>query len=64
MSVVLELMIDQWRLDPPNLLISVTGGARKCNMHPRLSQVFRRGLMKAASSTGGSRTYCVVLSDN
>ena len=48
----LSLMIDHWGLDRPNLLISVTGGAKNFHMRPRLKEVFRRGLMKAAASTG------------
>ena len=45
-------MINHWGLDRPNLLISVTGGAKNFHMRPRLKEVFRRGLMKAAASTG------------
>ena len=55
MSTMLELMMYHWDLDKPNLLISVTGGAKNFSMKPRLKEVFRRGLMKAAESTGKIR---------
>ena len=52
MDVMLDLLVDQWKLKLPSLLISVTGGAKNFHMRPRLKEVFRRGLMKAADSTG------------
>ena len=51
MDTMLTLMMDYWELTKPNLLISVTGGAKNFHMRPRLKGVFRRGLMKAAEST-------------
>lgn len=48
---LLELMLDYWQMDRPNLLISVTGGAQNFTMKPRLKEVFRQGLVKAAEST-------------
>ncbi|MGH0117658.1 UNVERIFIED_CONTAM: hypothetical protein FKN15_041850 [Acipenser sinensis] len=47
-----KLMRDHWGLNVPNLLISVTGGAKNFNMKPRLKNMFRRGLIKVARSTG------------
>lgn len=52
MSNMLTLLMDIWGLDKPNLLISVTGGAKNFHMKTRLKEVFRRGLMKVAKSTG------------
>lgn len=52
MSTMRELLTKVWKIDMPNLLISVTGGARLCDMKPGFIKVFRRGLMEAASSTG------------
>ncbi len=49
---MLNLMLEQWGLECPKLLISVTGGAKNFHMRPRLKEVFRTGLMKAAASTG------------
>ena len=45
-------MLREWNLEIPNLVISVTGGAKSFVLKPRLKEVFRRGLMKAANSTG------------
>ncbi|KAF6122339.1 transient receptor potential cation channel subfamily M member 2 [Phyllostomus discolor] len=50
--VTYQLMTQHWGLDVPNLLISVTGGAKDFNMKPRLKSVFRRGLVKVAQTTG------------
>ena len=49
-------MTQQWGLDAPNLLISVTGGAKDFNMKPRLKSVFRRGLLKVAQTSGTAGT--------
>ncbi|XP_059865742.1 transient receptor potential cation channel subfamily M member 2 [Delphinus delphis] len=51
-SLIYHLMTQHWGLDVPNLLISVTGGAKDFNMKPRLKSVFRRGLVKVAQTTG------------
>uniref|UniRef100_A0A7M4EAF1 TRPM SLOG domain-containing protein n=1 Tax=Crocodylus porosus TaxID=8502 RepID=A0A7M4EAF1_CROPO len=50
--IIYHLMIQHWGLDPPNLLISVTGGAKNFNMKQRLKNIFRRGLVKVAQTTG------------
>lgn len=50
--VIYQLMTQHWGLDVPNLLISVTGGAKNFNMKPRLKSIFRRGLVKVAQTTG------------
>ncbi|KAM4889199.1 LOW QUALITY PROTEIN: transient receptor potential cation channel subfamily M member 2 [Thomomys bottae] len=51
-SLIYHLMTRHWGLDDPNLLISVTGGAKNFTMKPRLKHIFRRGLVKAAQTTG------------
>ncbi|XP_077993111.1 transient receptor potential cation channel subfamily M member-like 2 [Glandiceps talaboti] len=48
---ILQLLKEQWHLGTPNLLISVTGGAKDFNMTSRLKGVFRKGLTKVALST-------------
>lgn len=55
-SLIYQLMTQQWGLDAPNLLISVTGGAKDFNMKPRLKSVFRRGLLKVAQTSGRAGT--------
>ncbi|XP_004696953.1 transient receptor potential cation channel subfamily M member 2 [Echinops telfairi] len=51
-SVIYDLMTQHWGLDDPNLLISVTGGAKDFKMKLRLKNIFRRGLVKVAQTTG------------
>ncbi|XP_051899496.1 transient receptor potential cation channel subfamily M member 2 isoform X2 [Pristis pectinata] len=47
-----QLMTKYWGLNPPRLLISVTGGAKNFHLKPDLKFMFRRGLIKVAQSTG------------
>ncbi|XP_027006707.2 transient receptor potential cation channel subfamily M member 2 [Tachysurus fulvidraco] len=47
-----QFMIEYWKLRPPNLLISVTGGAKNFHMKTDLKNKFRRGLIKVAQTTG------------
>ncbi|XP_033624226.1 transient receptor potential cation channel subfamily M member-like 2 isoform X2 [Asterias rubens] len=49
---MLQLLNKQWNLGTPKLLISVTGGANNFHMSNKLKSVFRKGLIKAALSTG------------
>ena len=42
----LKLMIEDWRMGQPELLISVTGGANSFIMMPKLRQLFNEGLQK------------------
>ncbi|XP_062988393.1 transient receptor potential cation channel subfamily M member 2 isoform X1 [Elgaria multicarinata webbii] len=50
--IIYHLMTQHWGLDIPNLLVSVTGGAKNFNMKLRLKNIFRRGLVKVAQTTG------------
>ena len=47
-----EQMRAQWKILPPKLLISVTGGVGKFHMTSEVKDAFRHGLVKAAESTG------------
>ena len=49
---ILRLMRSKWDLDIPNLVISVTGGAKSFYLKPGLKEVFTKGLIKVAVSTG------------
>lgn len=49
---LLHLMVKDWRLELPTLLISVHGGLQNFSLQPRLKQVFGKGLIKAAVTTG------------
>ncbi|XP_062389510.1 transient receptor potential cation channel subfamily M member 2-like [Sardina pilchardus] len=52
-DVLYHLIKNRWELPTPNLLISVTGGAKNFYMRTHLKQKFRRGLIKVAQTTGG-----------
>lgn len=45
-------MVKDWHLELPTLLISVHGGLQNFDLQPRLKQVFGKGLIKAAITTG------------
>lgn len=49
---LLHLMVKDWHLELPTLLISVHGGLQNFELQPRLKQVFGKGLIKAAVTTG------------
>ena len=52
LELVWTLLTEHWKLPIPNLLISVTGGAQRFDLNPRLKAVFKRGLINAATTTG------------
>uniref|UniRef100_A0A3Q2QG72 TRPM SLOG domain-containing protein n=1 Tax=Fundulus heteroclitus TaxID=8078 RepID=A0A3Q2QG72_FUNHE len=47
-----QLLTELWKLSPPNLLISVTGGNKNFDVKPHLKNVFHRGLIKVVQTTG------------
>ncbi|KAM7380643.1 hypothetical protein PAMP_003923 [Pampus punctatissimus] len=51
-EVLYQLLTDQWKLSPPKLLISVTGGAKNFYLKTHLKKAFHRGLIKVAQTTG------------
>ncbi|XP_012588118.1 PREDICTED: transient receptor potential cation channel subfamily M member 1 [Condylura cristata] len=51
-DLLLHLMVKEWQLELPKLLISVHGGLQNFEMQPKLKQVFGKGLIKAAMTTG------------
>ncbi|XP_041662819.1 transient receptor potential cation channel subfamily M member 2-like isoform X1 [Cheilinus undulatus] len=51
-EILYQLLTEQWKLSPPNLLISVTGGAKNFNLKARIKNMFHRGLIKVAQTTG------------
>uniref|UniRef100_A0A8C5WV12 Transient receptor potential cation channel subfamily M member 1 n=1 Tax=Laticauda laticaudata TaxID=8630 RepID=A0A8C5WV12_LATLA len=51
-DLLLQLMVRDWQLELPKLLISVHGGLQNFELQPKLKQVFGKGLIKAAMTTG------------
>ncbi|KAF7647376.1 hypothetical protein LDENG_00173200 [Lucifuga dentata] len=49
---LLHLMVKDWQLELPTLLISVHGSLQNFDLPPKLKQVFGKGLIKAAITTG------------
>ena len=49
---VLQLLQRHWGLNLPKLLITVHGGILNFDLQPKLKRVFRKGLLKAAKTTG------------
>uniref|UniRef100_A0A7N8YBJ9 non-specific serine/threonine protein kinase n=1 Tax=Mastacembelus armatus TaxID=205130 RepID=A0A7N8YBJ9_9TELE len=49
---ILQLMLKEWHMELPKILISVHGGVQNFELHPRIKQVVGKGLIKAAVTTG------------
>ncbi len=50
-ETVVKFMRKGWDLPTPDLIISVTGGAKSFHMSTRLRKIFQRGLVAAAITT-------------
>ncbi|XP_053258213.1 transient receptor potential cation channel subfamily M member 5 [Podarcis raffonei] len=51
-GVIFDVMINKWNLPAPNLVVSLVGEEENFQMKPWLRDTFRKGLVKAAQSTG------------
>ncbi|XP_043568129.1 transient receptor potential cation channel subfamily M member 6 isoform X3 [Chiloscyllium plagiosum] len=49
---LLYLMLKEWLMELPKLLISVHGGSQNFELPPKLKLIFGKGLIKAAETTG------------
>ncbi|XP_073474717.1 transient receptor potential cation channel subfamily M member 7-like isoform X2 [Aquarana catesbeiana] len=49
---ILHLMVEEWRMQLPKLIISVHGGKQKFDLHPHIKEALSRGLVKVATTTG------------
>lgn len=49
---ILQLLLKEWQMELPKIVISVHGGVQNFDLHPRLKQVVGKGLVKAAVTTG------------
>lgn len=51
-DVLLQLMLKEWQMERPKLLLSVQGASESFGLAPKVLQAFSKGLMAAALSTG------------
>jgi transient receptor potential cation channel subfamily M protein 3 len=51
-ELVLSLLLREWCLERPKLLITTTGGKANFELQPNIKRSLRRGLLKAAKTTG------------
>ncbi|XP_048188298.1 transient receptor potential cation channel subfamily M member 6 isoform X2 [Perognathus longimembris pacificus] len=49
---LLHLMLNEWKMELPKLVISVHGGLQNFKMPSKLKETFSQGLVKAAETTG------------
>ncbi|XP_067849808.1 transient receptor potential cation channel subfamily M member 5 [Heptranchias perlo] len=49
---IFELLTGEWNVPAPNLVVSIVGGEENVQMKPWLRDTIRKGLVKAAQSTG------------
>lgn len=52
-AVIYQMLTKQWGLAPPHLVVALMGGDEVAQMKPWLRDTLRKGLVKAAQSTGG-----------
>jgi hypothetical protein len=45
-----NMLVTEWDLDPPRILLSVTGGAMSFDLPPKLDEMIKIGLQKAAKT--------------
>ncbi|KAK6630175.1 hypothetical protein RUM44_005731 [Polyplax serrata] len=51
-ELILQLFTREWNLETPKLLITVQGGKANFELQPKLKKILRKGLLKAAKTTG------------
>lgn len=51
-ELLVQLMLREWHMEMPKLVISVHGGTDNFPLSPRVCQAFSTGLITAAESTG------------
>ncbi|KAM5194380.1 transient receptor potential cation channel subfamily M member 6 isoform 2-T2 [Mantella aurantiaca] len=49
---LMHLLIKEWQMELPKLVISVHGGVQNFKLPPKVKQLFGKGLVKAAETTG------------
>ncbi|XP_067002827.1 transient receptor potential cation channel trpm isoform X2 [Anabrus simplex] len=51
-ELIMQLFTREWSLELPKLLLTVQGGKANFELQPKLKKVLRKGLLKAARTTG------------
>lgn len=51
-DLIFQLLTREWGLELPRLVISVHGGKTNFELSPRIQRVLRKGLLRAAKTTG------------
>ncbi|XP_028268996.1 transient receptor potential cation channel subfamily M member 6 isoform X1 [Parambassis ranga] len=51
-EALLQLMLREWQMERPKLLLTVQGGSENFTLPPKVKQAFSKGLITAALSTG------------
>ncbi|XP_047447059.1 transient receptor potential cation channel subfamily M member 6 isoform X2 [Mugil cephalus] len=51
-EALLQLMLREWQMERPKLLLTIHGGSENFNLPPKVKQAFSKGLITAALSTG------------
>ncbi|MEQ2169607.1 Transient receptor putative cation channel subfamily M member 3, partial [Goodea atripinnis] len=51
-EALLQLMLREWQMERPKLLLTVHGGSENFILPPKVKQAFSKGLITAAISTG------------
>lgn len=50
--LIYQTLTEEWGLAPPHLVVALVGGDELAQMKPWLRDILRKGLVKAAQSTG------------
>lgn len=50
--LIYRMLTEEWGLAPPHLVVALVGGDELAQMRPWLRDTLRKGLVKAAQSTG------------
>lgn len=53
--LIYQMLTEEWGLAPPHLVVALVGGDELAQMKPWLRDTLRKGLVKAAQSTGQTR---------
>lgn len=51
-GIIFEVMLNKWKLPAPNLVVSLAGEEENFQVKPWLWDTLKKGLIKAAESTG------------